>query len=352
MNDISKTLQQQIMVAHESNTALQIIGGNTKSFYGRTPNGEPLYIHDHNGIINYEPTELVMTARAGTPLKEIEAALDKNNQMLPFEPPRFGEAATLGGTIACNFSGPRRPYAGAARDFVLGVKIINGRGEILSFGGEVMKNVAGYDVSRLMCGALGTLGVLLEISLKVLPCNETEITLTKELDEQSALDEIVSCTASSIPLSASLYDGSHLHLRLCGTSKSVIKAKQTIGGDELDNSHLFWSKINEHSHPFFDSSLPLWRISLAPNSPPLKIKGKTLIDWGGAQRWLVTDEPADKIRELADKANGHAVLFRNGDRQQQIFHPLQEKVLSIHKNLKQSFDPRNILNLGRMYKEF
>ncbi len=352
MSDISKTLQEQVTNAYANKRALQITGGNTKAFYGRLPSGEKLKVSDHTGIINYEPTELVITARAGTPLKDIEKALAKNNQMLPFEPPHFGEAATLGGTIACNFSGPRRPYAGAARDFVLGIKLLNGRGEILSFGGEVMKNVAGYDVSRLMCGALGTLGVLLEISLKVLPCNEKEITLVKELDEQAALDSIVHCSGKSIPLSASLYDGSRLYLRLCGTANSVAKAKQKIGGDAFDDGHLFWHKINEHTHPFFDSNLPLWRLSLAPCTAPLNIKGKSLIDWGGAQRWLLSDESEEKIRSILQNSGGHAALFRNGDREKQVFQPLQPKLLSLHQNLKKSFDPGNIFNPGRMYKEF
>ncbi len=352
MNDIVKTLQEKIVDAHANKTALQITGGNSKAFYGRTPSGKKLDVSGHTGILNYEPTELVITARAGTPLSEIEKILAENNQMLAFEPPHYGKAATLGGTIACNFSGPRRPYAGAARDFVLGIKLLNGRGEILSFGGEVMKNVAGYDVSRLMTGALGTMGVLLEVSLKVLPCNEKETTLVKELDEQSALDAIVRCSAKSIPLSASLYDGNHLYLRLCGTPNSVAKAKQKTGGDEFEDSHSFWHKINEHSHPFYDSPLPLWRLSLAPYTPSLEIEGKSLLDWGGAQRWLLSNEPEEKIRSAIQAVDGHAVLFRNGDRQQQVFQPLQPKMLSLHQNLKKAFDPNNIFNPGRMYKEF
>ncbi len=352
MNDFSKTLQETVIDAQAHNRALQIIGGNSKAFYGRAPQGKELNISKHTGILNYEPTELVITARAGTPLKEIEKALADNNQMLPFEPPHFADTATIGGTVACNLSGPRRPYAGAARDFVLGIKLLNGRGEILRFGGEVMKNVAGYDVSRLMCGALGTMGVLLEVSLKVLPCNEKEITLVKELNEQSALDTIADYSTKAIPLSASLYDGSQLYLRLCGTANSVAKAKQKIGGDEHEDGHSFWHKINEHTHPFFDSQLPLWRLSQAPHTPPLAIEGKCLIDWGGAQRWLLTDETDEKIFSALQHSGGHATLFRNSNRQQRIFQPLQPKLLSLHLKLKKSFDPNNIFNPGRMYKEF
>lgn len=352
MTDLSLTLQQNIIDAYENKRSLQIIGGNSKAFYGRTPSGEKLNISGNAGIINYEPTELVITARGGTPLHEIESALAANNQMLPFEPPHFGESATLGGTIACNLSGSRRPYAGSARDFVLGIRLLNGKGEILSFGGEVMKNVAGYDISRLMCGALGTMGILLEVSLKVLPKSETEITLIKELDAQTAIDVIAQHSRTSLPISAALYDGARLYLRLCGTANSVATAKQKMGGDKLSENDNFWHKVNEQSHPFFDSTLPLWRISLAPYTAPLDLKGKGMLDWGGAQRWLLSNESADKIRSAAKQAGGHACLFKNGDRNQEVFHPLHPKMMELHRNLKNAFDPKGIINPGRMYKEF
>jgi glycolate oxidase FAD binding subunit len=352
MNDLSLTLQENIIDAYENNRSLQIMGGNSKAFYGRTPSGEKLEVSGNAGIINYEPTELVITARGGTPLHEIESALAANNQMLPFEPPHFGESATLGGTIACNLSGSRRPYAGSARDFVLGIKLLNGKGEILSFGGEVMKNVAGYDISRLMCGALGSMGILLEVSLKVLPKTESEITLIKELDEQTAIDAIAQHSRTSLPISAALYDGARLYLRLCGTPYSVATAKQKMGGDELSENDNFWHKINEHKHPFFDSTLPLWRLSLAPYTAPLDLKGKWMLDWSGAQRWLLSDESADKIRSAAKQAGGHACLFKNGDRTQDVFHPLHPKMMELHRNLKNAFDPKGIFNPGRMYKDF
>lgn len=351
MTDLSLSFQESITDAHENNRSFQIIGGNTKAFYGRTPAGEKFEVNGHNGIINYEPTELIITARAGTLLSEIASALAEHNQTLPFEPPQFGENATIGGTIACNLSGPRRPYAGSARDFVLGIKLLNGKGEILSFGGEVMKNVAGYDISRLMCGALGSMGILLEVSLKVLPKAEQEITLIKELDQQTAIDAIARRSRTSLPISAALYDGAQLYLRLCGTPSSVATAKQKIGGDEQADSISFWNKVNEHTHPFFDSTLPLWRLSLAPNTAPLDLEGKWLLDWGGAQRWLLSEEPAEKIRAAAEQAGGHAVLFRNGDHTQDVFHPLHPKMLKLHQNLKKSFDPKSIFNPGRMYKE-
>lgn len=351
MTDLSLTFQENIIDAYESSRSLQIIGGNSKAFYGRHATGEEFHVSENTGIINYEPTELVITARGGTLLSEIETVLAENNQMLAFEPPHYGKNATLGGTIACNLSGARRPYVGAARDFVLGIKLLNGKGEILSFGGEVMKNVAGYDVSRLMSGALGCMGILLEISLKVLPKSEQEITLVKEIDEQTAIDTIASHSRTSLPLSAALYDGGHLYLRLCGTPNSVMTAKQKIGGDEHSSSIEFWHKLNEQTHPFFDSPLPLWRLSLAPYTQPLDIEGKWMIDWGGAQRWLLSDVPAKTIRDAAHQVDGHASLFKNGDRTQDVFHPLQERLMALHCNLKKAFDPKGILNPGRMYKE-
>ena len=350
MSNQSTELQEKIVEAFQQQQPLQIIGGNTKAFYGRTPYGEPLNVSGHSGIVNYEPTELVITARGGTKLSEIESLLAENNQMLPFEPPYFGETATLGGTIACNLSGPRRPYAGAARDYVLGIKLLNGKGEILHFGGEVMKNVAGYDVSRLMAGAMGTMGVLLEVSLKVLPCSDDECTLIKELDERSALKSIAHYSRKALPISASLYDGNKLYIRLCGTSQSVAKAKQKVGGDALPDMDDFWHKISEHRHAFFDSDLPLWRLSVAPYTKPLPLDGKVLLDWGGAQRWILSDEPSDKIQRVAEKVGGHAVLFRNGDRDAEVFQALPEKMLQIHRELKKAFDPESILNSGRMYK--
>lgn len=352
MIDMSAVLQEKIIHANENNLALQIVGGNSKDFYGRAPGGDKLKVTGNVGIINYEPTELIITARGGTPLSEIEKILAENNQMLPFEPPHYSDTATLGGTIACNLSGSRRPYAGAARDYVLGIKLLNGKGEILSFGGEVMKNVAGYDVSRLMCGALGTLGVLLEVSLKVLPKSENECTLVKELDEESAIETIARLSNDALPLSASLYDGNRLYLRLCGTARSVSAAQKKLGGEELSTNNKFWHKVNEHKHAFFDSRLPLWRLSLAPYTPPLALEGKSLLDWGGAQRWLLSELPAEKIRASVQKLDGHACLFRNGDRNQDVFHPLQPKLMALHRNLKNAFDPKGILNPGRLYKEF
>jgi glycolate oxidase FAD binding subunit len=346
MTNISTQLQQQVQTAIETATPLYIRGGNSKAFYGRKPTGTPLNLSDHRGITNYEPTELVITARAGTPLKEIENTLSSENQMLGFEPPAFGETATLGGTIACNFSGPRRPYTGAARDFVLGCQLLNGKGEILHFGGEVMKNVAGYDVSRLMVGALGTLGVLLEISLKVLPKPETELTLVQELSAEQALKHLHEWGLKPLPISASCFYDNQLFIRLSGAS--VAAAQKTIGGEIMNNAKDFWQQLKEHQLPFFNTTTPLWRLSLSSDTPP---NGECLYEWGGAQRWLKTDTETAIIRETAQNAGGHATLFRALDSTDEVFHPLPEGLMRIHQQLKQAFDPKIIFNQGRLYQE-
>lgn len=351
MADIEKQLAQQVKAAVTGKKPLSIMGGNTKSDYGRKPSGEPLSVSQHQGVCSYEPTELVITARAGTPLAEIDHLLKQNRQMLAFEPPHFGPGATIGGTIACNFSGPRRPYCGAARDFLLGTKIINGKAEVLGFGGEMMKNVAGYDVSRLMCGAMGTLGVLLEISLKVLPRPASEITLYRETSAQQAIDLCNQWSGKPLPISASAWSDGKLYVRLSGSASAIAAAKLTIGGESLDHTDEFWSQLREHRSPFFSSEKPLWRLSVPPTCPTLPLEGETLIEWGGAQRWILSDAPADTIFQAATQAGGHATLFAGGERDQ-VFQPLEGGLSLLHGNLKKSFDPDNILNPGRMYKEF
>lgn len=350
--DLSKALQDRVTQAYSERSPLQIKAGNSKAFYGRSIDAPVLNVASHRGILNYEPTELIITARAGTPLVEIEQTLAAQNQMLPFEPPHFGPAATLGGTIACGLSGPRRPWTGSARDFVLGVKIINGKGEIISFGGEVMKNVAGYDVSRLMTGAMGTLGVLLEVSLKVLPKPVSEITLSREIDGKQALQQMLQFAQQSLPVSALCHDGRKMYVRLSGAEQSVLSAKQQLGGVELDDSQGFWQGVREHSSPFFNTAEALWRISLPPATPISALPGEQFIDWGGAQRWLKSDLEAEVLRDKVNTLNGHAILFRNGDRGQEIFHPLSGKLKQLHMNLKLAFDPHCILNQSRMYSDF
>ena len=348
-NDISESLQQQVQLAYESGVSLRIVGGDSKSFYGRKIEGEELNVTAHQGVVSYEPTELVVTARAGTSLREIQNTLDAKGQMLAFEPPLYEDKATLGGTIASNFSGPRRMSAGAARDFVLGTKIINGKAEKLSFGGEVMKNVAGYDVSRLMVGALGTLGVLLEVSLKVLPRPELENSRVIECDTQRAIDLMQQWGQKSLPISATCFADGQLVVRLSGAGKSVESAASTIGGTEIGDARNFWSDLSEQKLSYFKIEKNLWRISVAPDTPPLPIEGEWIYEWGGALRWLKTDLDAKTIMSIAAEYDGQATLFRSNGERNEIFQPLSPGLKKIHSNLKASFDPKGILNPGKMY---
>ncbi len=350
-DDLGAALQAQVREAVRDGVALAIRGGGTKAFYGHMVPGRLLETGAHRGIVNYEPTELVITARAGTLMRDIEAALAEHGQMPGFEPPHFGANATLGGTIACNLSGPRRPYGGAARDFVLGCRLINGSGEILSFGGEVMKNVAGYDISRLMAGSLGTLGVLLEVSLKVMPAPEVEMTLVFECDAGDALERMNDWGRLPLPLSATCHDGENLHVRLSGTDDGIRAARKRIGGEVQPRAGDWWHKLREHEHGFFTGNRPLWRLSLASTAPLLPLAGKWLHEWGGAQRWLLSDEPAARIRAVVAGAGGHATLYR-GDRDAvDVFQPLPDGLKALHRRLKEAFDPAHILNPGRLYRD-
>lgn len=326
-------------------------GGGSKDFLGRRCDGEILDVSAVRGVVHYEPTELVITARAGTPLAEVEALLAQHGQMLGFEPPHYGASATLGGSIACGLSGPARPFRGAARDFVLGAQIVNGRGEILRFGGEVMKNVAGYDVSRLMCGAYGTLGVLLEVSLKVLPRPAHEIGLMQELSADSARERMLDWQRRPLPVTALCYDGARLHVRLSGAEQAVTAAKRQLGGEVQPDPDAFWSAVREQRAAFFAGDEPLWRVSLPCTAAPPALDGRQFIDWGGALRWLKTGATSDTVFALAQAAGGHALRLRGGNVAEAPFQPLPSALLALHRRLKDAFDPHGILNRGRLYPE-
>ena len=340
-NDTSQQLAEAVKAAARNRTPLAITGGGTKRFYAGAPIGEKLDITAHRGIVNYEPTELIITARAGTRLSEIEATLSEKNQMLGFEPPWFGEAATLGGTIACGFSGPRRPYSGSARDFVLGSRIINGQGEILHFGGEVMKNVAGYDVSRLMVGALGTLGALLEISLKVLPQPARETTLCFDMTADKAVHLMNQLGGQPLPLSAACHVGETLYIRISGTELGVRAAQTKLGGRVLEKDAEFWRGVREQQHGFFHGDVPLWRLSVPSAAPLIDLRGRWFLDWGGAQRWLKSEAPFSEIRAAAQGIGGYATLFR-GPRIRVT--PSTSVVARLQRNLRQAFNPGDVLN--------
>ncbi len=347
--DLTAELWEQVKVAIAKRQPLCIVGGGSKDFYGRQPQGERLSVAGHRGVIEYSPEELVITARAGTPLTELEQVLAAQGQMLPFEPPHFGPA-TIGGAVAAGLSGPRRPFAGAVRDFILGAKLLTGRGEVLSFGGQVMKNVAGFDLSRLLAGSLGMLGVILEVSLKVLPRPALELTLCQAVEPGKALETMALWMGQSLPLSALAYEEPLVYFRLSGTEKAVAAAASRLGGERLAEGDEFWHGLREHLRPFFtEGDEDLWRLSVPPASPLPDLGGRLLLDWGGAQRWLRTWEAAARIFQVAADLGGHAALFRTRGAREQVFQPLPQSLAKLHRALKEAFDPHRIFNPGRMY---
>ena len=348
--------QERIREALAKCTPLRIRGGGTKDFYGERLEGEVFDVSGNAGIIDSDPTELVITAKGGTRLADIESAMHESGQMLAFEPPYFGDGATLGGCVATGLSGPRRPYSGAVRDFVLGVRVVDGKGDDLRFGGRVMKNVAGFDVSRLMTGALGTLGILLEVSLKCLPRPKAERTLVFEMSGQNAVEKINAWSGLPLPLSASAWHEDKLYVRLSGAEAAVRAASSKLGGETIPDpqAHAWWQSIREQKMAFFDTASQLWRLSVKPTAPFTDLDTFQLIEWGGALRWLNASSAvdADKLRDWASKNGGHATMFRAIDHHAGVFQPLQPAVLAIHHRLKTTFDPAGILNPGRMYRDF
>lgn len=367
-------LIDRIQAAHAHATPLVIRGGGSKAFYGNPCVGEPLDVTAWAGVVEYQPKELVLTARAGTPLTELEMLLAQHGQMLAFEPPHFGgcpfplaEAAThaapnpihatLGGCVASGLSGPRRPYAGAVRDSVLGVRMIDGTGQALRFGGQVIKNVAGYDVSRLMAGSLGTLGLLAEVSLKVLPKPAAETTLQFESSEAEAILKMNQWAGQPLPLSATSWHAGLLTVRLSGAASAVHAAQAKLGGETLAHADEFWLRLRDHAAAFFDKrpsspQLSLWRLAVKPSTLPLQLGDTQWIEWGGAVRWLISDLPAAALFEAAKSCGGHATLFCGQPLAGGNLAPLSPALLTLHRNLKQRFDPHGIFNRGRLYPDF
>ena len=357
VNELSESLEQiqvrrfqdAIRAADDGKRKLRIRGGGSRDFYGARLEGDLLDTCDYKGIVEYEPTELVLTARAGTLLGEIEATLARSGQMLPFEPPHFDPESTFGGCIASGFSGPRRAYQGAARDFVLGVRMLNSHGEDLQFGGQVMKNVAGYDVSRLLTGSFGTLGLLLDISVKVLPIPETEQTLQLELNEARAIETMNRWAGMPLPLSATCYVDNALYVRLSGAEPAVAAAARQLGGDAIDGVE-FWQSIREQTHPFFSQTHPLWRLSIKSTTAPLDL-GPTLLEWNGSLRWINAKGTLDDFHAAAASAGGHATAFRPETRPA-VIQKLPPAMMKLQKKIKDALDPAGIFGPHRLHDEF
>jgi glycolate oxidase FAD binding subunit len=350
----------QVDYARTHHAAVDIRGGGTKAFYGGPRTGDTLDVTGLSGISCYEPTELVVTVRAGTRLAELEAVLEQHGQCLPFEPPRFSPGGTVGGMVAAGLSGPARANVGTVRDHVLGVTLLNGRSEVLTFGGQVAKNVAGYDVSRLIVGSLGILGVICEVSLKVLPIYRATATLCFDWDENRALQQLNSWASQPLPMNASAWHDGRLHVRLAGAAAAVRTACGKLGGTAVDPdaAKTWWLSVRDQTGDFFwmtEADLArgecLWRLSVPATAAPAKLSGRQLIEWHGAERWWRTTAEAREVRAAAALAGGHATLVRGADKSSGVFTPLSDVLMRIHQGLKQAFDPACVFNPGRLYAE-
>ena len=364
--DVISSIAEQVRAAAAAGKALRIRGGGSKDFYGEALVGDVLDTTPLNGIVSYEPSELVVTALAGTPLTELEALLLAQGQCLPFEPPHFNPHTTVGGMVAAGLSGPARASVGALRDYVLGVKLINGKGEHLTFGGQVMKNVAGYDVSRLMVGAMGTLGLLLEVSLKVLPIAPLEATLKFEMMQAQALNQLNTWGGQPLPLNASCWLENSgvgtLYLRLRGAVAAVEAACAKLGGERLSNTQAAadWILCRDQQLPWFKErtdSQDLWRLSVPQTTPVLDLPDSPLIEWHGGLRWVRADAAQGiKLRGLAATAGGSATLFIAARANKQgaaaRFDALKPPLDRIHRELKREFDPSGVFNPHRMNQDW
>lgn len=342
MADAAEPLRKQVAEACERGTPLALTGAGTRprAPFAESVAGEPLALTEHCGIVDYQPDELVVTARAGTPLVELEAELAERGQCLPFDPPRFAAGSTLGGALATGWSGPSRPWWGSLRDAVLGVRLLDGRGRVGQFGGQVMKNVAGYDVARLQAGAWGTLGVALDISLRLRPiadCVETWM-LDLELDEALAL--MNDWQRRPAPLAGMAWHQGVLHVRLAGHAAGVAASARALGGRRLNDEFEFWQALRDLRLPWLAESSALWRLSLPADAPQPALAGDWLLDWGGAQRWCRTKTDADTVMAEARALGGHAMRWQP----ELAWSPLQPPLLTLHRRLKQAFDPAEILN--------
>lgn len=344
--DIEAELCTQVAAVAAAGGRIEIVGSGSKRFYGEPVEALPVEVAAHSGVIDYDPAELVITLRAGCRLADVEQLLADNGQMFAFEPPHFSKDATIGGMVASGLAGPRRAYAGSIRDYVLGVKIIDGRGQAQQFGGRVIKNVAGFDLSRLMVGSLGTLGILLEVSIRVIPVFECELTLSFEHAELSQhLHWVNDIAGSPFPLSASTWQSGQSLIRLSGSEQGVAAATAKLGGERFDYD---WSMLKEQTSEFFTDADKLTRVALPPTTEDVLADSTQLVEWGGAQRWLQGEQDLAQLRELVESHGGTVCAYRGHD-DGDIFHPLKPAILKLQRSLKSSFDPAGIFNCGRIY---
>ena len=351
MADISNKLREQILEARDQGRKLNIVGGGTKHFMGREADGkaDTLDLSKHTGIVEYHPVELIMTVRAGTKIADIEKALSEEGQCLHFEPPSFGKGSTIGGTLACNLSGPARPWSGSVRDQVLGIRLLNGKGEHLRFGGQVMKNVAGYDTSRLQAGAMGTLGAITEISLKVMPKPAMTLTLVEDMPQSDVIRYMNQRAGEPKPITGAAWVDGKVYLRLAGAKSAVEATAEKWSGEVLENGDDFWHQLQHMTHDFFKGDEPLWRFSVGSTAQNLELDGPVLIDWAGSQRWYRGEAGSARLESMAQRAGGQVSLFRGGDRTDEVMHHQPQALQTIQQRLKESFDPDGIFNPGRLY---
>ena len=364
MDYILSRMSEQVTAARANFRPIEIVGGGTKRFYGNPPpesNGQEtlqLQMSTLTGVVNYQPSELVLTAWAGTPLSDIEATLAEQNQMMAFDPPSFGSGATIGGAIAAGLSGPLSFGYGPLRHYVLGTQLLDAQGRILKFGGEVMKNVAGYDVSRLLTGSMGMFGAIVQVSIKVMPKPLVDQTLCFECDEQQALAMCEALRSKTWPVKAAAWlpadggENGQLALRLCGAQSAVKEASEVLGGQVIDETaaNAWWKAFRDQKTSFF-AQQPLWRLAVKARTPALDI-GPTAFDLGGEVRWVQAHAQPSAIRKMASEAGGHATLFRWDHVQQTppdgVFQPLDRASIAVIKRLKEELDPKSIFNMGRL----
>lgn len=341
-HDTKQALRERVLGAGEQGTKCLPIGRNSKGLFAESEVGERLSTQSLDEISAYEPTELIITADAGTPLTEIEEVLQGEGQMMGFE--AFNrQAATLGGAMSCGLCGPARPFRGAVRDFVLGVEVINGRGQLLRFGGQVIKNVAGYDVSRLYAGSWGTLGVILSASMRVLPRPEREVTVGIECEIEQAITHMKVLGRKPFPVSGSAYLNGVFYLRLSGFEASVAAALRRVGGTQVTDGQKLWSSLCDAPHTLLEADdTPMFRLSLPPATYHLSVPGKWLIDWGGALRWLKTDVPRSHWQKSVTEVGGRILAWP--PRREDWLATGEAGIDQLQSRIREAFDPMGLFS--------